>query len=154
MCQDVVDECAGISLIRDESAARLVLRAKCVTSKLGVKCVFLSSVKDPGSGAAAITEATMQGFRRFSTRFLGAPGRSAKAKVKKQFLRKTKDKVRVIATDAAADELLSAAMLKSKTGLMNQEELRALLKNLQLCLRDVSHAARRVVSRGLELGKR
>ena len=60
----------------------------------------------------------------------------------------------MIATDAASDELLSAAMLKSRQGLMNQDDLRALLPKLRFCLRDAAHASRRVISRTFGASKK
>ena len=59
--------------------------------------------------------------------------------------------IELICTDAAANELLSADILKSEDGLWKSDELAAALPTLAKCghvLRDASHAKRRVVSRG------
>eukprot|EP00973_Karenia_brevis_P010004 1351805-Karenia_brevis.AAC.1 len=118
--QKHLEKSNGICLFRDESKNRLAIRFRTVSSDLVEHSGTLGHERHPGTGAAKITMASSNIIARACTRFLARP-KGMKPRnpskvepfVLRPLLKHTLHSVKAITVDAAADEVLSAEMMRS-----------------------------------------
>ena len=132
----------AIGLFRDERQSRLLLRLRAVHKDLTMRSGILGQVRDLGTGATRITEGTLKVIRDFSTTMRNCKHnyRKVKAQFDKRLYDHILDTTQMITVDAAADEVLSAEMMRSER---LWKEHTKLFKNLRFILRDKTHGARR-----------
>ena len=139
--------CMFISLLRDERASRLHIRFRCVNKDLEVHSGTLGMEKDFGTGASAVTTATERIMRRMCTEH-NDPDVAEQAwdiaKLDTALFNHLRNSVLCVAVDSAADEVLSAEIMRSRV--LSQSH-QALTPNLLWVIRDKAHASRRLVSR-------
>ena len=144
--QEAVAKCATITLFRDESKGRLLLRFRTVSPTLETYAGTAGQARDFGTGSLNIVNATQGIIKRFSSRWQAAPGKVKKDHfLKPKLYKKFVKSVRIITTDSAADEMLAGEMMRSKVLSCMSTQL---TPNLQFVLRDGTHGSRRLVSRG------
>lgn len=132
-----------IVLIRDERNGRLLIRWRGATAGLEARAGVMGVCKAmPSSEAEAINQATGRIITRFCTS-RSAPPRSTRLPgpiVDADLERHIRDRVEIIVTDAAANELLAGNQGRARRG---AAELAPLTPNLMLVARDHAHASRR-----------
>ena len=133
--QDV--EC--ITLIRDERQGQLVVRARATNSHLDTRTFVLGCMRDFGSGALKITQATHDIIKEFCTPGFGASRHRCLAveapALDDGLYQRILAKVEALAVDSAADEIRSGESMRSDAA--------SLTKNLRVLLRDKAHGMRR-----------
>ncbi len=126
----------SVALARDARKSRLAIRFVAVNSKLQTRSGLLGLAPDFGTGSAAITRATANLLREFSTKYVG----TASANLISGLHTAVRNNVHMITVDAATDEVLSAEMMrKPLLGMMSTTT-----PNLRIVLRDKAHATRRI----------
>lgn len=132
-----------VVLIRDERNGRLLCRWRASTPDLQARAGVMGVCKAlPGSDAEAINEATGRIINRFCTTFCGAPRatRLPAPVLDTALERHIRDRIEIVVTDAAANELLAGNQGRGRRGACGQPEL---TPNLMLVARDHAHASRR-----------
>ena len=134
---------AAISLFRDERKARLAIRFRAVSKNLEVRSGTLGQERNFGTGAKNITTASCNVIRRMCTPLNDCRYNEwgTKAKLDKKLERHFCDHVFMMTVDAAADEVLSAEMMRCRILHGGPDTL---LPNLKFVLRDKTHASRRL----------
>lgn len=141
------------SIRRDESEGRLLLYFTFVTKDLRTRSGTLGIRKKFGSGADALTSATLELFKRFATENSGVTAfLEAKAKSSQPSLtmdhglwKHSLNCQRQTIIDAAADEQLSSRQMMDMTLPDSNEKA---FPNLKLLTLDHSHATTRILKRG------
>ena len=134
-----------IALFRDERAGHLLLRAACVGDDLILRHMLLGIKPRFGTGSLEITAATTEVLKRATNGLWSKPVRDRRIKdrpelvVDQEMLDHMCAKVRIIASDSAADELAAARMSSAGPD--------AIFQNVEAVLRDKAHASRRCLSR-------
>lgn len=133
---------ASITLFRDERNGRLALRFRSVTQDLDVRSGTAGVARDFGTGARNITMATLAMMKRLCSSFQAAPYCTVEPTLRQSLLDHVRNTVHVMTLDAAADEVLSAEMMRCPA-LLNDDAQREITPCLQFVLRDKAHASRR-----------
>ena len=135
---------ASITLFRDERKGRLVLRFRSVTQDLDVRSGTAGLARDHGTGARSITMATWAIMKRLCSSFHSAPYCPVvmKGTLCQPLLDHVSKTVHVMTLDSAADEVLSAEMMRCPALLNNGLQME-ITPHLQFVLRDKAHASRR-----------
>ena len=123
-----------VTLFRDESNGRLVIRYMAASKDLERRCGVLGLCRLSGSDAFDITAATGKMLRRFCE--LGEDG-------SEEAVRRVQSKIEAVCVDSASSETKSATLMKTPT---NPDE-QPLAPNLKAILRDRAHASRRMTCR-------
>jgi hypothetical protein len=139
-----------VALFRDERHARIAVRYVACNADMEVRHGHLGSKRHPGTGVAAITKATRDLMVILATPGIGAPlgggtrQREPKVEVKMDavLFARISSNIRMVAVDAAADEVASVRDMQEPAG-----GGPALAPNLEALLRDKAHGARRTMSR-------
>ena len=145
--QQWLAKASAIALFRDERKGRILIRFRIVTNDLQCHCGTLGQERDAGTGAMNLTAATYRVFKRACGRWTGAPQcRPIKAKpfVKWALLRHLRKSITTITVDAAADEVVSAELMRSSVINVSQTKM---TPNLRCVIRDKAHSSRRITSR-------
>eukprot|EP00438_Fugacium_kawagutii_P007524 Skav231105 [mRNA] locus=scaffold2525:459335:462529:+ [translate_table: standard] len=139
------------SIRRDESDGRLLLYFTFVTKDLRTRSGTLGIRKKFGSGADALTCATIELFKRFATAnsgvqdFLQAKDSQPPLSMDKGLWKHALECQRQTIIDAAADEQLSTRQMMDMTLPGSEEKA---FPNLKLLTLDHSHATTRILKRG------
>ena len=145
MDQRFLARARAVTLFRDERKGRLMIRFLAVGPDLEVRSGTFGQEQGHGTGAINILKATENVLLRACTRFATPPYRCrAQPVLNRKLYRHLRLAVTGITTDAAADEVLGAELMRSPELL---SRTRALCPNLQHVLRDKTHASRRLSSR-------
>ena len=143
---DIANSCMW-AMHRDESQGRLTCRYKAVDSKLQCSFGYLGTEVNGAQDAESITNSIDTLMTNFTKRFWGAPDKpSITARTKEQLRKGMKRKLAVIAVDSAANEILSAKMMRHPE-ICGKARHQAVAPLLKLTLRDTAHARRRAISR-------
>ena len=143
--QKFIRKAQAIALYRDERNGRIAVRFKAVARDLTVHSGTLGQEREAGTGARNITVATYRIMKRACSRFCLPPAPSkSPAVLKKQLLQHLRTTVTSVTVDSAADEVLSAELMRSSVLNASQKEL---TPNLRFVLRDRAHSSRRITSR-------
>ena len=133
---------ASITLFRDERKGRLALRFRSVTPDLDVRSGTAGIARDYGTGARNITMATLAMMKSLCSSFHGAPYCTMEGALRQPLFDHVRKTVRVMTLDSAADEVLSAEMMRCPALLSNTPQME-ITPCLQFVLRDKAHASRR-----------
>ena len=145
MDQRFLARARAVTLLRDERKGRLMIRFLAMGPDLEVRSGTLGQEQGHGTGAMNILKATENVLLRACTIFATPPYRCrAQPVLNRKIYRHLRLAVTGITTDAAADEVLGAELMRSPELL---SQTRALCPNLQHVLRDKTHASRRLSSR-------
>jgi hypothetical protein len=136
---------ASLTVIRDESKAKLVIRFIASDVEANVKRGHAAVVSDFGTGAANIVEAFRTAFKDMFTPGLGAPGhQKGQAKAKGIFMAEAHKsalaKVEFLVSDAASDELLAGKFARFGS---KAEGVEPVFPNIKHLAWDKAHGARR-----------
>ena len=138
-----------VALFRDERKGRLLVRYRACLDDLTVVSGVLGLNQAEGSGAG-LTKVTMI-LEEFATPFHGLPRKcsapsSDEPKTVQAALR---DKVSILVSDAAANELLSSEMLRGRRADARSGLVSAEFPNVRVVGRDAAHASTRLLRRPL-----
>ena len=140
--QERLQNAVAVALFRDERKGLISIRFRSVSRDLAVHSGTLGCARDPGTGAASITKATLEVMQRACSRFANAPPEcKQKPRLLQALYTHFRESVVAIAVDAAADEVTSAELMRSSW------DGPALTPNLRFVLRDKAHGSRRITSR-------
>ena len=139
-------ECTIIRMMRDERNGRLFLRVAGATPDLKRGAMALGISKGHGTGADAITTATMDVLTRFATPGHNCthPGSIAKKECDADLLSHLRMGMKQVIIDAASDERLSARQMIEG---MDFSKTDTFLHSDTIVTWDKAHASRRIVSR-------
>jgi hypothetical protein len=140
--RDFLRRAVTIVLIRDERAGRLLIRWRASTAGLESRAGIIGVCKGmPSSEAEAINQATGHAINKFCTSRFGMPRatRLPAPFVDTALERHIRDRIEIIVTDAAANELLAGNQGRGRRGAGDPD----LTPNLMLVARDHAHASRR-----------
>ena len=142
-----------LSMKRDERDCRLLLRFVAANAALDVRRGILGMRRGFGTGATAITKATMDIMKGFSSPHHGAPKPShhSEPEVNEELFEHIRQITHQLVIDAAADEQRSGRQMSEG---VSHDYTNVLTPNLKMVTLDRAHASRRVVSRPFDADKR
>ena len=145
MDQETVASAEAIALYRDERAGRILIRYRAVGKDLETRAGCLGQERDGGTGSRNLVVATYRIMQRFCTRFCDPPQPCRRRSIlKRDVLLRLRQRVTSLSVDSAADEVVSAELMRSKA--LNAS-LQKLTPNLRFIVRDKAHSSRRITSR-------
>ncbi len=128
--RDFLRKAVSLSMKRDESKNRLVMRYTATTNALESRSGVLGCLRNPGTGARAITRGTKRGILAFAG--------------SKELMRHILNITKQLVIDSASDETLSSRQMKEG---INLDGVKPLTPNLKIVTWDKAHGTRRIVSR-------
>ena len=140
----------SIGLCRDEAHGRLSIHFVACDRAYRPFGSLLGIERRPETGAEYILTATNDVIKRFSTRCFDWGHADLMPKVAPEYLRKRahyiRTHVRIVANDAASDELLATAMGR-RPDIHSSTQTVALTPNVVVQIRDRSHCCKRMLQR-------
>ncbi len=128
--QEFLRNAVSLSMKRDESKNKLVLRYTATRADLKSKSGLLGCLRNPGTGARAITRGTQTAIRAFTG--------------SKQLARHILNITKQLVIDSASDETLSGRQMREG---INLDGVKPLTPNLKIVTWDKAHGTRRIISR-------
>lgn len=133
--RDFLRNAGSISLMRDARKNCLAIRFVAVDAGLNVRAGLLGIIPACGSRSEALAEATNKAIILMATDLADMPQAKKDADLETYI----KERVHMLTTDAASDEVLASELMRKPLLL----SMRPITPNLQVVLRDKAHASRR-----------
>ena len=137
--QEFLENACSIALLRDARRSRLDIRFVAVDRRYNTMHGFVGRFRQRRGGAMNVAAATL----KIITNFCVSKAGTSRAKLNRRLRIHIAERVHMITTDAAADEVLASEILREELS----EHVKPKLKAVQFVLRDKAHASTRLLRR-------